>query len=232
MKGIKRLDKHSWSDFGLTIRSKNIGNPSKRKITEQVPFSNTVVDFSEIYGAQVYGERELTYTFNLYASTKMEMNIRKIEVINWIMEGQKEPLVDDAIPGFFFMAEAQAAPDFSENGPRGELTVRFTAYPFKISEFEEGNDIWDVFNFLLDMAQITEFNVSGTAAVTLWNNGATDVTPTIVASAPFTITMGGKSYSIPIGTTYSHQFQLPIGENRLTLSGTGSISFYFKKELI
>ena len=52
MYGIKKGNKHSFIDFGLTIKSKSIGMPSKNKVKETIPFMNGQYDFSELYGGQ------------------------------------------------------------------------------------------------------------------------------------------------------------------------------------
>ena len=63
--GIEFNGKHSLGDFGLTVSNREIGYPSKIKRQERVPFSNTVYDFSNLYGGQEYEERSITYTLNL-----------------------------------------------------------------------------------------------------------------------------------------------------------------------
>src|SRR5690625_2621094 len=99
--------------------------------------------------------------------------MKRVEVLNWLVPVNKKiKLIDDYVPGYYFMAEVEEAPDFDELRFRGRLTVTFTAYPFKVSELHEGNDLWDPFNFLLDYAQVTEFTVNGTKEITLYNPGA------------------------------------------------------------
>lgn len=134
--GIRKNNKHSFDDFGLTIKSKKIGNPKKNKIKEEIPFMNGSYDFSLLYGDQTYSERKLEYTFNLNEKNKIEMNVKKIQVLEWLNDGGKQPLYDDTIPGFYFLAEVEDD-DFSEDGKNGELTVTFNAYPYKIASRNE-----------------------------------------------------------------------------------------------
>lgn len=231
--GITFNGLHSYDDFGLTVAEKTIGNPSKIKTKERVPHSNQVYDFSGIYGGQEYEERQLTYVFNVKDYDKRMIAIKKIESLNWIMNvNEKTKLVDDYIEGYYFLAEVEEAPDFEEMRFHGTLTVTFTAYPFKIGELEEGNDIWDSFNFLLDVAQITEFRVRGRKNVILYNVGANIVYPIIRATSPMQIIKDGITYNIQAGEIESRVFFLNIGENPMTITGNGTISFHFRKELI
>lgn len=236
MKGIEFNGKHSYRDFGLTIAEPHIGNPSKIKRKQRVPFSNKEYDFSLLYGDQEYENRELTYKFNVFNpenQSKQYFTTTKISVLNWLMEvNEQSKLQDDNIPGYYFLAEADNGPEIEENIADGTITVVFNAYPFKISQFAEGHDIWDEFNFLLDYAQVTEFTINGTKEIILINPGTPKVTPTIKSSSTFTIKQDNVTYSIPQGQTKSDDFVLKNGENKLTITGNGTIEFLFYKELI
>lgn len=228
---VIKNNKGSYKDFGITIKSKAIGNPQKKKIKEEVPFMNGTYDFSSIYGEQAYTERELTYVFNIIGLDKTQMNMRKIQVMDWLMEGGKSPLYDNVIPGFYFLAECEDI-SFSEKGRVGELTAKFIAYPFKISDSNEGNDIWDNFNFELDYAQEVKFKVSGSRNIELYNPSSISIVPTIVGKGNITITQGTSNYLFNEGTTKDWRFSLSKGVNNLTLKGSGEVEFIFRKEVI
>ncbi|WP_067725376.1 phage tail family protein [Oceanobacillus damuensis] len=236
MLGIKFLGKHSYNDFGVTMaKGKEIGIPEKKKIKVAVPFSNIEYDFSEIYGSQSYEPRSLSYPFNIYKPLpgKSQMNSKKTQIINWLMNSRgKQRLYDDAYPGYYFLAEVEGSNSFSEDYDTGILTVEFTAYPFMISELPEGHDIWDEYNFDLDIMQSTSFEVDGELTVILYNVGTPDVIPTITASSAMTIVKDGIIFNVPTGESKSEEFVLNSGENELIITGSGSIAFEFYKELI
>lgn len=220
--------------MGVTMApGKEIGIPNKKKIKVAVPFSNEEYDFSELYGSQVYEHRTLTYSFNIWDRNKANMTAKKTRIINWLMgPNSKQRLYDDAIPGYYFLAEVEGNASFEENWEDGILTVEFTAYPFMISELPEGHDIWDEFNFELDVAQAVNFNVTGSIEITLYNAGKPALFPKVTTSSPMTIQMAGRIYNIPVGQSQSRDFLLMPGENDLMITGNGSISFEFYKELI
>lgn len=232
--GIRFKNKHSYKDFNITLApGKEIGTPNKNKIKVAIPFSNTEYDFSELYGDQTYSPRSLTYSFNIFDTTKTRMNNKKTEIINWLMNSNgKQKLYDDAYPGYYFLAEVEGNVSFEEDRSTGILTVTFTAYPFMIAERQEGHDIWDEFNFDLDVAQDVEFAINNTLDVVLLNVGTPSVIPEIQASAQMEIVKDGITYIIPSGTTKSSDFILKLGENDLTINGDGTIKFTFYKELI
>lgn len=231
MLGIKKGNKHSYKDFGVTIKSKSIGSPKKNKIKETVPFMNGSYDFSSLYGGQTYGERSLQYVFNIIGQTKSHMNMKKINLLNWLHKGIKEPLYDDAIPGYYFLAECEDD-DFKENGNTGELTVTFTAYPFKICDYEEGDIAWDDFNFELDVLQETKFDINGVKNVKIHNVGVTNIVPEVICSNQMEVTKGNITYKFNPGASKDYRFELSIGENNMMIKGNGTIEFKFRKEVL
>lgn len=152
------MGKHSYADMGVTLTGeKQIGIPNKRKNKRRVPFSNVDYDFSLIYGEQIYEERTLQYYFNIGVKSHdvRVMNNEKTRIINWLLQSNgKQPLYDDDIPGWHFLAEVEGNTSFEEYDSLGILAVTFTAYPFMVRNDSEGDDIWDTFNFEFDVAQI------------------------------------------------------------------------------
>lgn len=157
MKGITFLGKHSYKDLGITMPpQREIGIPNKIKNKRRVPFSNVIYDFSRLYGEETYEERTLTYNFNIggIRATKEQMTAERTQIVNWLMHSEgKQPLYDDTIPGWHFLAEVEGNMSFQENWRTGVLTVTFTAYPFMIRNIPDGEDEWDSFNFNHDVIQ-------------------------------------------------------------------------------
>lgn len=228
---------HHSSEFGLDVLDgKQISFPSKNKVIVGIPHSNNVYDFSSLTGKQPYGERTFSIPFQIINRdlwSKESMYVMWTKVTNWLMNTQqKTPLYDDIMKDYYYMAEVQEEPDFNELRRSGTLVVTFKCYPFRIAELAEGNDIWDTFNFELDVAQKTKFTVNGSQMITLYNLGIPNLTPAISTNANMIITKNGKTFNAPAGTSKSIDFFLVSGENSLTITGNGTIEFKFYKELI
>ena len=237
MYGFRFNGRHTFDDFGITVSSKNVGYPDKKKIKVAIPFSNVEYDFSELYGDQTYTERPITFALNVIdkhvLNDTQRINTIETSLVNWLMNSNgKQRLYDDATPGYYYLAEVEGGLDFDELWNHGTLTIEFTAYPFMIAELEEGNDIWDTFNFELDVAQVTDFNVNGTLDVILYNVGTPGLNPKITTSAAMEVVKDNITYNLPSGTSQSGDFKLSSGENKLTIKGNGTIKFTFFKELI
>ncbi len=235
--GFSFNGKHSYKDLGLTIQHRKIGNPSKIKNTARVPYSNQIYDFSNIYSGQEYDEREIEYTLNLISHDKSTLDnsfyMQETVILNWLMQSnKKEVLRDDLVPGYYFLAEVVGDIDTDFLWEYGELNVKFKAAPFKYSDLLEGNDLWDPFNFELDVFQDTEFKVSGSRKITLYNVGSNTVIPQIVVDSRMTIKTHYADITLNPGTHEVADISLIPGENNFTVTGNGHITFNFRKELI
>ena len=233
MYGITYNGKHSFNDLELIVlNTRVVEAPSKVKIIETIPFSNITYDFSNLYGNNCYNERVLEYEFLIKANKSTDLDFKRMVVENWLLGSSgKSQLYDDDTRGYFYNAECIKT-DFEDLGNIGKLKAIFNAYPFKIKSTHEGEDIWDTFNFELDMLQETLFEVNGSKTITLYNEGAIDIEPYVITTSDFKVTLDGKEYSFKEGTTKTYIFKLKRGANELTLSGNGSIEFKFRKEVL
>ncbi|MFP7480190.1 phage tail protein [Terribacillus saccharophilus] len=235
MLGITYNGHHSYKDFRFPIASRDIGIAKKQKNLITLPFSNEQLDFSELYGSQVYEPRSLAYQFTIMNREQLNpqyVHIAKTKLLNWLSTTRgKVRLEDDAIPGYYFLAEFDEGGSFQDDWQSGVLTANFTAYPFMIGIRSEGHDIWDEFNFELDVAQQVRFDVNGSLSLNLLNVGTPDVTPEIITSAAMTLTKGNIKLDVSAGRHKSDDFTLSAGDNQITVTGTGTIEFVYYKEM-
>ena len=122
--------------------------------------------------------------------------------------------------------------EFEDLVNKGKLKAIFSAYPFKISTTYEGNNLWDSFNFEVDVLQDTKFTVNGSSNVNIYNSSAIDIEPTIIASSKFEIIKDSKKFIVEAGESKDYRFKLKKGENNITLRGNGTIEFRFRKEVL
>jgi len=231
--GFEINGKHSFKDFGLRIIDREFNPPNKVKIKQTVPFMNGSYDFSTLYGEQTYEERIIKYTLNLKYRNKFEYITKKIQITEWLMSGIQKELYDDLIPGYYFLAECENGPVFSEYHTGCEIEVVFIAYPFKMGISQEGTyQLWDTFCFATDYMQESVFDVVGTKDIQLYNVAATKIVPTIICSSNFSIIKAGITYNFSTGTTKNLKFKLEKGMNIMILNGTGNIEFVFRKQVL
>lgn len=234
MNGITFAGKHSFKDFGIWIKSKSIGDPSKQKNKITIPYMNGSYDFSNIYGDVSYDDRTLEYTFEIIEDSKELCNAKKIQVLNWLnSENEESILLDDTILGYYFLAECTDT-KVEEDGRIFKIVATFTAYPFKIQKWNAGEDIWDEFNFELDYSFDTSFEIQNSLYISLYNNSIHKLKPTIICSSPMQVIDLNTSivYEFLQGESSSYNFLLDVGENKYLIKGKGSITFKYKNEVI
>ena len=188
MYGITFNGRHSFNDMGYKILSnREIKSPSKIKVKKSVPYMNGSYDFSNLYGGNCFTDRVLEYTFLLKATSNKNLEAVRMDCENWLMgTNEQTKLIDDNMNLYYYLAECESV-KFEDMGLIGKLTATFNAYPFRLYGWVEGNDLWDRFNFELDVSQEVKFNIEGSKDIVLYNQGATHVKPTIIASSDMEI---------------------------------------------
>ncbi len=224
----------SYDDFQLTISELTIGHPSVNVISQTVPFMNGNYDFSSLYGGQTYSNREVKMVLflnDLVDYSRERLNILYDKVINWLFQSEISTLKIDYVE-YVFRGRVTAISEKKKFVDTESIEVTFDCYPFRISEYYEGHDIWDIFNFELDYAQQTSFTITNSTDIILYNPSAISITPTVICTSDMTIQMNDTTYKFVAGTTKDYRFKLAKGENHMTITGQGDIEFKFRKEVL
>ena len=223
-----RFNGHRSNEFGVDVGvSKVIGFPPKNKVTVTPVGANGVLDLTAAYRPS-FGERTITVPFIIVDHalwTKESMYVQWTKVVNWLMSPQgKIPLWDDLMSEWHYLAEVQDAPSFDEAATTGTFTVVFQCYPFRIRDKPEFDDVWDDFNFDLDVAMETHLDGASRTRTTLVNLGVADVAITVVANGTGSLIIGDNTISLVNGTNSSTELVLEPGENSVTLVGGSELS--------
>lgn len=231
MRGIIFNNKDSIKDFGLYVKTSEISPPSKRQTRVSVPFLNGSYKFSSLYGENTFEDRTLIYTFDLLENSTKELNTIKIELYKWLLGIGECKLYDTSIPNYYFLAECV---DIKENDDEeySLIEVKFIAYPFKIKEELEGNNLWDNFNFNLDYLQERIFNVNGALNGEIYNPGIISVNPLIISSSEINFIFNGVEYLLTIGENRIPNIKLVPGINNFELIGEGTVELRFNSEVL
>lgn len=234
----------SFKDYGLTISERLIGYPSKVDKRVKIPNSNMFYDFSSVFGEE-YSERTLEYTFNIidsktgntidYTKRTQELVDRVSNILNWLIPGQQTALYDSTVKDYYFKATVFEAPDLEQVFNDGLLTVKFMAYPFMISnKYETQKWLWDPFNFETDTTQIGSYTLKSgeTITVVLVNFNPTTSQPVVSVSDSVKITFAGQTIELKAGIYENSRLYLTPGTNKLLVTGTGTIEFMWRREVI
>jgi len=230
MIGLTFNGKHSFDDFSLIINSKTISTPTKKKVKLDVPYMNSMYDFSTIgsNGEIVYNQRTISVDFTLISTSKNMLQVKLTKIREWLQDVSQSQLIFDDIKDYYFLAEVEDNTDLAETNEVGEFTIKFTCEPFKTSVDLVGADVWDTFNFEEDITQTNTFYVSNNSTINIFNYGRL-IIPTINCSVNMSVIASGVSYNLVIGDNLIYGLKLKNGYNIITINGTGTIRFKFKK---
>lgn len=151
----------STEEFGLVLNYFRVKMPSKAKNRVPLPHTNKTLDFSTIYGEQLYGDRVIDAKVTLpefeYFSHSDKWSFWT-QFTNWLMSTtERSPLTYSMMPEYYFMAEVDKEPTFEEFEFSGAMSFTFSCYPFRVSSLPEGHDLVAFMNTKLDVRQQTNF---------------------------------------------------------------------------
>lgn len=211
--GIKINGKHSYADFGLYLKSRNIGLPEKKSIRETVPYMNGYYDFSALNGAPAWGERTIEYSFDVTNDSPAELDYFVSYVMDWLGNAQDVDIVDDTVYGYHWHGSyAEASVEWDETGMQAEISVSFVVHPFKIA-----NDP-------------TQYNMTaGTHTIV---NAGMAVAPYVSSTAAAAIQIGTYVASIAANEQIQLEIDLERGNNTVIVTGEGTVTLSYYREVL
>lgn len=151
----------STEELGLVLNYFRVKMPSKAKNRVPLPHTNKTLDFSTIYGEQLYNDRVIDAKVTLpgfeYLSHSDKWSFWT-QFTNWLMSTtERSSLTYSMMPEYYFMAEVDKEPTFEEFEFSGAMSFTFSCYPFRVSSLPEGHDLVAFMNTKLDVRQQTNF---------------------------------------------------------------------------
>lgn len=211
-------EQSSFDDYGASVCQRKIGKPKKKSIKKTVPFSNKTYDFSKINGELYWEERELEYVFEMTADTPEELEEMKAAFSGWVMNVIEAKIYDPFIEDYHFIGTYEDM-DFEddEGMDKTTATVKFKAYPYMVANIET--------------TYIFTVTTNKTISVSVVNNSAHRIVPTIFATGEVVFNIGNSSYTVPVGTTTDEILTFEAGTTDFEIQNNNSsctvkISFF------
>lgn len=212
--GIRIKDKHSFRDFGLYLKSREVSLPTKKSIRETVPFFNGYYDFSALNGAPAWDSRTVSYRFDVIADCPIELENQTVKILDWLCNVHEENIYDDAMPLHHWIGSYDTCSlSWEESGGQVEIAVTFVCHPFRIAK------------------EATEYVLKSGVQYTIVNHGMS-VTPIVRSTKGAAIQIGSYVNSIPAGEPYKLKINLERGENTVMATGEADVVLGFYEELI
>lgn len=220
-------------DENLHLLDRPASSFSEKEKKEDLAYVQGDIDFSFITGERTLNNRRLPYVFYLKNRHYRDRKVLKMHLENILFRQGQNELEDTATPFHYFKGKCshiEVEDDHKFN--RLMVIIEFDCYPYMISKLKEGHNEWSNHLIPLDVVQQTEFTVNNEEKILLINSGSVSVSPKIIANNNFNVQNDEISLSVTAGENENEEFRLWPGENRLTVTGNGTITFEFYRELI
>ena len=223
---------YSSADNDMFLISRDAPTPNENEITESVPYMQGVYDFSQLNGGERYFDnREITYQVMLFEQDYSTRKYAEQEIKRQLMPLGIQPLYDSHDNGYHWLGKCKSV-TVEDDEAKGTLScsIVFDCYPFAISNDDAGADIWDDVYFPHWIFQETKYTVNGSQSISLFNIGSKSAECELIVTGTVNVSGSFGTLNLTDGNYKDTQLVLAMGENKLTLSGDGTIEFKFYRE--
>ena len=210
MKGITFGNYHSHDAFQLILSAKTIGTPSPKTETIDIPGGDGVLDLTEFFGETKYSNRKLSFEFSTVVIPSDFMSL--FSMVQDALHGRKLPIILDDDPGWKYTGRISVS-EWKADRNIGRLTIDCDCDPYK---------------YQISPTVVTK-SISGSQTINLTNSRKRVVPEVKVTSASgLTVTFGsGSVWTLASGSYLLPELELTEGDNPVTVSGTGTITFTY-----
>ena len=210
MSDIRFGTKWARADYGLIVAPYVIPMPEPQTSFVEIPGRDGALDLSEAFGTVRYADRIIPLT--LYARAPFDALISAYAAD---VHGRRMNVIFDRDPTYYYDARVTLE-DVERHAGYCELSLKCRAKPYKLENFETSMTVIP----------------AGSATVTLTNTRM-PVVPTITVSAGMTLTftIAGVVFTIHLaaGSHVVPSLVLMEGDTQVEITGTGSITFTYRK---
>lgn len=218
--------KNSYDDFGLILTGKDIGLPEPKTEEVNLTGADGVIDLTEVLTDDVkYKQRKLQFTFTCIDPINNWATV--LSTVSNYIHGKKLRISMNWDKNYYYEGRCEIN-KFKTNKRTSTITVDAKVDPYKLEINSASSPwIWDTFSFIDGIIYINSVEVSGSKQVNLINRRKI-VSPTFTVTAKMTVTFGGTTYDLPVGTTTVLGIRLTEGDNYVTFKGAGKVTIDYK----
>ena len=220
MKGItfedlltnKRL--HSYDDLKLILNSKEIGSPETKVNKIDIPGGDSSLDLTDFFGEPKY--EDLTHKFYFSTIVKQAQFLSLFSTVKNALHGKKMRIILDDDPLFYYVGRIKVS-SFTNEKNIGIISIECDCEPYKYK--------------LNPMFYSVTMPETSTKEITLLNGRKRTVPEvTIAADSNFNIVYQGSNvWDLGSGSYMLPELELVEGENYVTITGKGTITFTWQE---
>lgn len=211
MNGVTFGTYHSYNDFSLILSSKEIAAPKTKTVKIDIEGADSAIDLTEFFGEPKY--EDCTHKFQFSTIVPQNEFLTLFSTIKNAIHGKKLRISLDADPGFFYVGRCYVS-SFTNEKNIGKISVECECEPYKykaaktvITQAVNGEDIIALPN--LRKRVVPEVQIEADSALHIvYETNIWD--------------LGSGSYTLP-------ELELKAGENNVSVSGVGNITFSYQE---
>ena len=211
--GVTFGTQHSLDDLNLILSKVDIP-PAKPKTSYiDIPGGNGSIDLTEANGEIVYEDRTLSFTFTVHPDESATFDEVRSDISNQL-NGQNCKITLDKDDDYYFYGRV-TVDDYRTNKKVNEITVKARVQPYKYKQHPT----------------MVKFALSAQAKTVNISNSRKSVSPTVTVSegGSASVEYEGNTFTFTAGTQRNADLRFTAGNNRVKISGSGTITFIYQE---
>lgn len=212
MKGVTFGNYHSFENLSLILNSKEIGSPSIKTVKIDINGADGELDLTDFFGEPKY--ENVTHKFNFSTIVPQAQFLSLFSAVKDAVHGKKMRVILDDDPQFYYIGRLSVS-SFTNEKNIGIISIEADCDPYK---------------YRLEKTVVSRA-VNGTDIVVLTNSRKravpevrieTESSLNIVYQESNIWDLGSGSFTLP-------ELELAEGENAVTVTGVGNITFTWQE---
>lgn len=212
MKGITFGSLHSFRDFQLLLVKKEVGSPTVKVKKIDVEGADGALDYTDFFGEAKY--EDVTHKFEFQTIVPRGEFLSLFSSIKNALHGKKMRIILDDDPLFYYIGRLHVS-SFTNDKSIGIVSIEAECEPYK---------------YKLEKT-VAEVYVDGTFTAVLPNSRKRAV-PEVLIETDGSIRieyLGANVWDLGSGSYTLPELELVEGENSVTLTGTGTVTFSWQE---
>ena len=212
MKGVSFLGFHSYEDLNILLTGKEIGSPEVKRHTIDIEGADGELDFTDFFGEPKYANVQHRFYFESIRPRNEQLS--QFTDIKNKLHGKKGRVILDDDPSVFYVGRCYVSAYKNEN-VIGRISIECDCEPYKYKAAET----------------VVTRAINGTVTVSLTNGRKravplvtiqTDTSMKIVYNTNYVWDLQAGSYMLP-------ELELVEGDNSVTVTGVGTVTFRWRE---
>ena len=212
MKGVTFGEYHSFKDLHLILGKKEIGSAAVKEKKLEIEGADSDLDLTDFFGEPKY--ENVRHKFPFSTTVPASEHLSLFSTIKNALHGKKKRIILDDDPLFYYVGRLHVS-SFTNEKNIGMVTIEADFEPYK---------------YKLDKTVISKA-INGTEAITLTNLRKRAV-PEVVIETANSIRIeyqGSNIWDLGSGSYTLPELELVEGDNIVTVTGTGNITFTWQE---